>query len=336
MVGGFARDAPNGFENYIHKVAIVGAGGNIGKAIAEELLKTGKHTVTAITRKESTSTLPNGVKKALVNYEDTKSLVAALNGQDFLIITLSLSASPGTHTSLVQAAAEAGVPYVMPNAYSINAHSAAIRKDIPVANAVMENIAEVQKAGLTSITLMTGFWYEYSLVAGSATFGFDLKNRTITLYDGGDQAIKVSTWAQCGRAVASMLSHKILPENADDNSTTISQFHNKTVFASSFKVSQRDMLESVKRVTGTTDADWRIDHETTKKRYNDGLKELKQGNHEGFYKLMYARVFQPTDDADFQSDNDLLQLPIEDLDEATRTAVSMSRASANDSEANRH
>ncbi|KAK1641473.1 CipA protein [Colletotrichum phormii] len=323
MVEGFARDAPEGFQNFIKNVAIVGAGGNIGKAIAEELLKTGKHTVTAITRNESTSSLPIGVKKASVSYEDRKSVVAALKGQDFLIITLSLSAPPGTHTSFVQAAAEAGISYVMPNAYSINAHTEAIRRDIPITNAAMENIAEVQKAGLTSITLMNGFWCEYSLVADPATFGFDLKNRTITLYDDGEQAIKVSTWAQCGRAVASVLSHKILPENADGQSTTISQFHNKTVFASSFKFNQRNMLESVKRVTGTANSDWNIDHETTKKRYSDGLEELKQGKEEGFYKLMYARVFQPTDDADFASDNNLLGLPIEDLDEATRTAISM-------------
>ncbi|KAJ0300066.1 hypothetical protein COL516b_008808 [Colletotrichum fioriniae] len=323
MVGGFARDAPKGFENFIQKVAIIEAGGNIGKAIAEELLKTGKHTVTAITRKESTSSLSNGVKKAFVDYEDKESLVAALNGQEFLVITLSLSAPPGTHTSLIQAAAEAGVSYVMPNAYNINTHSAAIRKDIPITNAVMENIAEVQKAGLTSITLMNGFWYEYSLIAGPATFGFDLKNRTITLYDDGEQAIKVATCAQCGLAVASVLSLKIIPEDADDKSITISQFHNKTVFASSFNISQHDMLESVKRVTGTVDSDWNIDHETTQKRYNDGLEELKQGKQEGFYKLMYARVFQPTDDADFSSDNNLLRLPIEDLDEATRTAMLM-------------
>ncbi|KAK1672754.1 CipA protein [Colletotrichum godetiae] len=277
MVEDFARDDPEGFQNFIENVAIVGAGENIRKAIAEELLKTGKHTVTAITRNENTGSLLNGFKKASVSYEDRKSVVAALKGQDFLIITLSLSAPPGTYTYLIQAATEAGVSYVMPNA----------------------------------------------LVAGPATFGFDLKNCAITLYNDGEQAIKVSAWVQCGRAVVFVLSHEILPENADDQLTTISQFHNKTVFASSFKIIQRNMLESVKRVTGTANSDWNIDHDTTKKRYSDGLEELKQGKGDGIYKLMYAGVFQPTDDADFASDNNLLGLPIEDMDEATRTTISM-------------
>ncbi|KAK6223743.1 CipA protein [Colletotrichum tabaci] len=321
MAEGFAKDAPQGFRNYVKNVAIVGAGGNIGRALAEQLLKTGKHTVTAITRTDSTSSPPDGVKTASVNYQNHDSLVAALKGQDFLIITLSLSAAPGTHTSLVRAAAEAGVPYVMPNAYSINVHSEGIQRDVPIAKVVLENIAEVQKAGLKSVTLVNGFWYEYSLVAGPSTFGFDLKSRTVTLYDDGRKAIDISTWAQCGRAVASLLSQKILPEDDNDKSTTISQFDNKTVFVSSFRVSQRDILDSVMRVTGTADSDWKLEHENSEKRYKDGVDELNQGKQDGFLKMLYARVFQPSGDADFESDNDLLSLPVEDLDEATRKAL---------------
>ncbi|WQF83878.1 Putative NAD(P)-binding domain, NAD(P)-binding domain superfamily [Colletotrichum destructivum] len=321
MAEGFAKDAPQGFRNYVKNVAIVGAGGNIGRALAEQLLKTGKHTVTAITRTDSTSSPPHGVKIASVNYQNHDSLVAALKGQDFLIITLSLSAAPGTHTSLVRAAAEAGVPYVMPNAYSINVHSEGIQRDVPIAKVVLENIAEVQKAGLKSVTLINGFWYEYSLVAGPSTFGFDLKSRTVTLYDDGRKAIDISTWAQCGRAVASLLSQKILPEDDNDRSTTISQFDNKTVFVSSFRVSQRDILDSVMRVTGTADSDWKLEHENSEKRYKDGVDELNQGKQDGFLKMLYARVFQPSGDADFESDNDLLGLPVEDLDEATRKAL---------------
>lgn len=286
------------------------------------LSKTGKHVVTAITRAGSNSPLADGVQKVTVDYKDVDSIVSALKGIEFLIITLPVGAAPGTHAFLVNAAVKAGVRYVMPNAYSINAHNEAIRRDIPVTNVVMENIAEVQNAGLISIALMNGFWYEWSLTASSSAFGFNLKDRAVTLYDDGDKAINISTWAQCGRAVASLLSLKVLPDDEKDASTTISQFHNKSLLISSFKISQRQILDSVERVTGTTDKDWKIEYEATDKRYKDGVEELNQGNSDGFFKLMYSRVFSPNGDADFEPQNDLLGLPVEDLDEATRVALS--------------
>ncbi|KZL84258.1 isoflavone reductase family protein [Colletotrichum incanum] len=312
-----------GLANYIKKVAIVGAGGHIGKAIAEKLLETGKHSVTAITRAGKNSILPDGITKALVDYNDQESLVSALNEQEFLIITLSLNAAPDTHTKLVNAAAKAGVSYVMPNAYSIWAHNEAIQRDIPITKQVLENIAEVQRAGLISITLMNGFWYEWSLTAGPSTFGFDLENRTVTLYDDGKKAINISTWAQCGRAVASLLSQKIRPEDENDRSTTITQWHNKTLLVSSFKISQRDILDSVKRATQTTAKDWKIEYEATEERYKVGAEQLQQGDPSGFLKMMYSRVFYPSGDGDFEPHNNLLGLPSEDLDAATCAALTM-------------
>ncbi|KAJ7600387.1 hypothetical protein C8J56DRAFT_1038001 [Mycena floridula] len=67
-------------SNYIEKVAI--AGGQMGSYIVEALLKTGKHRVTAITRIDSTCNLPTGVDIKKANYDDSASLVAALQGQD--------------------------------------------------------------------------------------------------------------------------------------------------------------------------------------------------------------------------------------------------------------
>ena len=60
--------------------------------MTKELLATGKHTVTAISRADSTSKLPEGVKVAKVDYDKPETLVEALKGQDALIITLSVFA----------------------------------------------------------------------------------------------------------------------------------------------------------------------------------------------------------------------------------------------------
>ncbi|KAF7557538.1 hypothetical protein G7Z17_g536 [Cylindrodendrum hubeiense] len=324
MTQKYAKDQPQGFINHVQKVAIVGAGGNIGRVFAEHILKTGVHAVTAINRESSNSPLANGIKRVVVDYDDQDSIVSALKGQDFLIITLSLAAPPGTHSKLLQAAAKAGVPYFMPNAHSINFNDSEILlQDIPIGRVVLGNVAEVEQRGMTSITLVSGFWYEYSLNVGNQTFGFDLKNRAATFYDNGKKAVNVSTWPQCGRAVAALLSLKVLPEDENDKSVTVSQFHNKSLYVTSFKVSQRDILKSVEVATGTTEKDWKITHQPSDVRYKEGMEELSEGDQFGFLKAMYARVFYPSGDADFEPHNKLLSLPEEDLQDATREAIKM-------------
>lgn len=212
----------------------------------------------------------------------------------------------------------------MPNVYSMNlATSEELRRDLPVSQVVLANIAEVEQFGMISVSLMCGFWYEYSLAFGPSTFGFDFDNRTFTIYDDGKKAINTSTWSQCGRAVASLLSCKILPDDENDKSATISEFHNRILYVSSFKISQTDIFDSVKRVTGTTDQDWKISHVETGARYREAREELKQGKPEGFYKSMYARVFFPSGDADFEPNSDRLGLPVEDLDESTRLGITL-------------
>jgi uncharacterized protein YbjT (DUF2867 family) len=82
--------------------------------MAEALVAGGKHTVTAITRHESKSPMPSGVQVAKVDYDDHESLVAALKGQDALIITLGVTAPHDQQRRLLRAAAEAKVPWVLP------------------------------------------------------------------------------------------------------------------------------------------------------------------------------------------------------------------------------
>ena len=103
-------------SNNIQNVAIVGATGSVGAYITEHLLKTGKHTITAITRAESKSKMPEGVKVAKVNYDDLNTLIDALTGQDAIIITMA-SGAGAAQASLIEAAAKAKVGWVMTNEY---------------------------------------------------------------------------------------------------------------------------------------------------------------------------------------------------------------------------
>jgi len=99
-------------SNHIKTVAIVGSSGRIGSAFTDALLATGKHTVTCLRHASSKGSVPAGAKTAVVDYSSHASLVDALKGQDFLIITLGVRAPPELHGQIVAAAAEAGVKWV--------------------------------------------------------------------------------------------------------------------------------------------------------------------------------------------------------------------------------
>lgn len=175
------------------------------------------------------------------------------------------------------------------------------------------------------VVLSCGFWYEFSLGGTEDRYGFDFENRSLVLFDDGNTKINTSTWAQCGRAVAAFLSLKLLPEDQEDKSPAIENWTNRAFYASSFLVSQNDMFESAKRVTGTTDADWKITREDSKERYKKGVEDLQKGDVKGFVRLMYTRVFYPNGGGDYETSkglqNDILGLPKEDLDEATKDAI---------------
>ena len=291
----------------------------------EELLRSGNHTVTALTRSTANSDLPSGIQIAKVDYEDDESLISALRGQQFLIITLSVMAPPSTHGKIVAAAAKAGVPYIMPNVYGGDITNESLRKDDVYSAGAWKICLEIEQLGPAYVAMCCGFWYEWSLALGEQWFGFDIKNRKVTFFDDGETKINSSTWQQCGRALAGLLN---LPEKAaEPGSVAVEEWKNKPLYTSSFRVSQRDMLDSIHRVTGSTDSDWDIRREPTKQRYQDGLDEMRKGVRTGFAKSMYARGFFPGGGADFESTkelaNQVLRLPTDDLDEATKRAVEM-------------
>ncbi|KAI0377877.1 hypothetical protein F5Y04DRAFT_263454 [Hypomontagnella monticulosa] len=332
MATGYARDQPQGFTNHIEKVAVVGAGGQVGKFLTEHLLKTGKHVVTAITRPDSTNKLPEGVQVARVDYsgDDDTALVEALKGQQALIISLSVFAAQDSISKLVRAAAKAGVRYVLPNWWGHDGANDKLCEDTMLSARRDSIIAEIKSLGVSSyVFLVCSFWYEFSLGGGPNRYGFDFNKRTFVQFDDGDVPINTSTWPQCGRAVANLFSLKELPEDEKDQSPTLSQFRNSCVYVSSFRLTQRDMFESVKRVTGTTDADWTITRDSSEQRWKDGVAGLQQGDWKLYTQMLYSQTFFPNGGGDYESKmglhNDILGLPVEDLDEATAVGIRMGK-----------
>ncbi|KAF2716038.1 putative oxidoreductase CipA [Polychaeton citri CBS 116435] len=326
----YASEQPAGYINAIKNVAIVGAAGNVGSFIVKSLLETGKHNITAITRAGSSSKIPDGVKAAEIDYEKPDTIVKALEGQDVIIISLSVMAPRDTQSKLIQAAADAGVPFVIPNQWGGDSLNKKLGEDIILGKGYQAARDQVEQLGKSSwIDINCSFWYEFSLGGTIDRYGFDFDKKEVVFYDDGEEKINTSTWPQTGRAVAALLSLKVLPDDADDKSATLSQFRNSPVRVSSFCVSQKDMFESVKRVTGTTDADWKISHVDSSKRWEENMGELMKGNALAFGRVLYTRIFFPTGEGNFEASrglhNELLGLPKEDIDEATKTGIQLAK-----------
>ncbi|KAF2651113.1 NAD(P)-binding protein [Lophiostoma macrostomum CBS 122681] len=314
--------------NYISKVAIVGAGGNIGSQITDALLKTGKHALTALVRTDTQSKLPEGVTSKTIDYEQPQTIVDALKGQDALVITLGGFVPKDTQSKLLHAAVEAGVPWVFPNEWSPDSANEELVKDVFIFQSKGATRKEIESLGKISyIAVSTGFWYEWSL-AIPAAFGIDIANRTATFFDEGETKMSTSTMPQVGRAVAAILSLPIKAEGSSQEGS-LEGLKNRVVYVNSFTVTQKDMLESVLRTTSTKEDDWKITKRNVQEWYSEGLEEMKKGERIGFVKMMYGRVFYPDGCGDFEHNkgtiNHLLDLPKEDIDEATLLAIERSK-----------
>lgn len=280
--------------------------------------------MTAITRADSANEVAQGTRAVAVDYSDQASLVSALKGIEFLIITLALDAPQDTHRKLAEAAAKAGVRYVLTNAYGVDVYGKpGLRDDLPVGKTIVGNINHAAEVGLTWFALFTGPWYEWTLSNGLELIGIDKKNRAATFFDDGKTRINYTTIPQLVRATVALLSLKVLPDNEDDQSVTLSQFFNRPVYVSSLRLSQEDILGSIKRVMGGEDSDWRISFESSESWYEDAMKMISQGNPNGFTQAIFARAHYGTDGT-YDTHNQLLGLPEEDLDEATRVALNSS------------
>jgi len=274
--------------------------------------------------------MPSGVDVRKVDYENPSSLVAALQGHDLFIITMGVGAPPDTHTKLLEAAAEAKIPWILPNEYGNDTNNDQVNKDIVIGGVKKQIRQRIEQLGMSWIGIASGFWYEFSLCGGTDRYGFDLNNHTVTWFGDGNVKLNTSTFPQVGRSVASLLSLKVLPDDENDKSLTLSHWRNKFVHVSSFHVSQRDMFESVLHVSGTKASDWQQETVSIKEWYEDGVSMMQSGNRLGFGKLLYGRFFFPDAPGDFETqgfeaDNDKLGLPKEDLDEYTKVAFDMAK-----------
>ncbi|PRP79062.1 hypothetical protein PROFUN_13140 [Planoprotostelium fungivorum] len=185
-----------------NKVAIAGAGGNVGSAIFKQLYAD-KYAVTVFTRPGMQSQIPSDVPLVTVDYNDVEALTDALRGQDVFISAINVQRAMGSENVMIDACLRAGVKLFIPSAFSVDFFSEIGQKcafGLP-----QHKIAGyARERGQPFIIMTTGPWVELCFVQ-HAMWGFDVKNRKATIYGDGTTEISGSSFEGVGQAVSAML-----------------------------------------------------------------------------------------------------------------------------------
>jgi uncharacterized protein YbjT (DUF2867 family) len=294
------------------KIAMVGATGSVGTPTLSALLKTGMHTITAITRAESNATLPSSVIVKKGDYSDESFLVSALKGQDVLIIQLGYMALD-SQVPLIEAAAKAGVRWVLPTEFGSDIYSP-IATDFPMTGMKKKYRDLIEEREMSWVAIVNNPWFDWSLKQGM--WSIDIPSKKATLFNVGDTKFNTSTQSQVGTAVAKLLS---LPEEK------LNSFKNRPLYVSSFLISQRDIFDSAVRATGTKESDWEITKQDPEVAIEASRKAVAAGNMMAFVGEFYTAHMQEGRGGNYEEkaakDAAAIGLEKEDLDEVMKRVV---------------
>ncbi|KAK6193962.1 transcriptional regulator [Pestalotiopsis sp. IQ-011] len=296
------------------KITVVGGSGNIGSHIVSALAASGIHEVSVISRPESTAKLPASVTVRRGAYDDETFLVSALAGQDALVVALGFQAMDA-QVPLIRAAARAGVPYVVPCEFGSDPTNEPLCREVFFMNAKKPYRDLIEALGASSwVGVVNNPWFDYCLPPGF--FEIDVKKRTATYFDGGSYKANLTTMPRVGASLSALLSQ---PE------PVLSQHKNSFVYFSSFSASQRDIVSSAQRATGTSDADWTLSEKSTASVLEWSRAETAQGNLMAAGRALFALAFTEGYGGDYSDrvvDYAALGLEAgEDLDEVMRRLV---------------
>jgi uncharacterized protein YbjT (DUF2867 family) len=144
------------------KIAMVGATGTIGSVTLAALLQAKIHTITAITRTESTATFPSGVNVKKGDYSDPAFLASALAGQDVLVLQVSfMDNAMESQIPLIEAAAKAGVRWVLPTEFGSDIYSR-IANDFPMTGMKKKYRDLIEEKGMNWVAIVNNPWFDWS------------------------------------------------------------------------------------------------------------------------------------------------------------------------------
>ncbi|OCK82932.1 isoflavone reductase [Lepidopterella palustris CBS 459.81] len=292
----------------IKNVLLIGASGNLGPSILSEFLSS-PFTITVLSRQESKSTFPPGVKVIKADYSSASTLTPAFKGQD-AVISIVGGTALGDQEKFIDAAIAAGVKRFLPSEFGSNTPDDRVRSIVPVFAAKKSAVDYLKgkEKEISWTSLITGPFFDWGIKVGF--LGFNLSSKTSTLIDNGNAPFSGTNLSQIGRALIAILSP------AHFSSTS-----NQYVYVSSFTVTQRDILSVIEKVDGEK---WTVKNVESKQLIEDGNRRLKEGDFTAITDLIRAAAFGEQGLGDNRPSglwNEKLGLEREELEETVRSVL---------------
>jgi len=292
----------------IKNVAVIGATGNLGPAVVKALLEAG-FSVTALTRIDSTSTLPAGVKAHKTDYNSAESLAEAFKGQDAVVSTIA-TAGVGRQQALIDAIVKAGVKRFIPSEFGVDTTrvtgGAAKILGLKIQLHSLLNKAAAENSHFSWTGISTGMFFDWGLKVGS--LGISIPTKTATIWDSGNEPFSGTNLGTIGLAIASVLKH---PEETA----------NKYLQIASFVTTQNAVLAALEEETGTK---WTVVKKSTADSQKLADEKLAKGDYSAFGDYLKVVLFadgKGTSPKESEVANKELGLPKEDLRETVKAVL---------------
>jgi nucleoside-diphosphate-sugar epimerase len=293
-------------------VLLIGGAGDLGKHILSALLADSTFNVTVLTRIDSTSTFPSKVKVIKINYKDYDAVKKALTGQDIVI-----SAVGGTGVSdkldhtLIEASVEVGVKWFIPSEFTADI-SLPRFGSLPFLASKIETIQLLKKyeSRLAHTFITTGGFLDWGFDNGF--LGYDIPNRTVTLYDEGKYLVSGTTLPSIGKAVVAIIRHPELTLN-------------KRIYIADATFTQQEALALLEKYTG---AKWTVKHMTTEDSRKQGDEYYAKGDiFKGIHAQIMSAIYNKESASNFpgKTSNKALGLETISLEQIVKEAVERSK-----------
>ncbi|KAF4999915.1 hypothetical protein FGRMN_2153 [Fusarium graminum] len=292
-------------------IVIVGASGNTGRIIMDGLTSSSKFNITVLSRKESKATFSPGVTVRATDFSEA-DLVNALKGQDVVISALGIEGF-AQQQKIVDAAVSAGVKRFLPSEFSSSSEDPVVLQLVPLFEQkknLIEYLKSKEKYGLSWTGLATGLLFDWGLVNGF--LGFDIKNRSATIWDDGNKKFTLTNERRLSEAVVSVLKH---PEET----------RNRYLYIYSVVTTQYEILKALETASGDK---WAVNTTSTDQQVAEAKEKLGAGDLSGGYILVRATTYGNSHGlrANYAKEKDLangfLGLDTESVEETVKRVIS--------------
>ncbi|KAL9111545.1 MAG: hypothetical protein Q9227_004033 [Pyrenula ochraceoflavens] len=225
----------------IKSIAVIGAGGNIGKAVLP-LLQAASFDITVISRKNSTSTFPSDVRSIKCDYSPDR-LTEALHGQDAVLCLINSDSTDfeAVESVIVDAAGAAGVKFFVPSEFGHDTTDERVVSHLPLfeaKNRIISRLRQKEVLGMTWTGVITGGFFDWAMSLG--VFDIDIRRGTARIWDSGNTRFCATNLSSIARALVTLLSDPSAREAAK----------NRHVHICSIVTSQNEILQQVEIATG--------------------------------------------------------------------------------------